>query len=287
MDYLTTKGAYRAVNPIEARMGADSKLINAMNDKFLKTISSPSFASAREERPSMDLHIDKLTFDLAGELFRLGLAEGTAARSPFWIRVGPHIGLLYMSLLAKVFCYVSDNPMVPGTDEPRYEEWLFPRASKGERLACLDVTFQRMLPVPSSGKPLEDILEFRQKHRRELLEFRQELDRISLALASCKSRDEMRDCLAQESEGLELRLLKLKEALRRSGIKGWLGHLKTLVGVAGGVAGAAAGIPPVAVAGAAVAVAGSYREAADETAEDLANSPLSYVHHAKEAGILL
>ena len=279
-EYLRDQGVFFPVRP-ELVLQRQDRLAEALNEKFVSLVSSASFANARREPHTFWLHEDKGNLWMWKRLLDAQLADRAAPG----VQVGPTVGLYYLSLLAEFLCHAEKTSMVPGTDESRYEDWLFPRTSHGERLACLDVAFERILPVPADDVPLDDILAFRAEHRIALLRFRQELDRISQELSASTSQHQMNEVVTVEKENLEIQLAELGERLRSSRIRGRLGNLKTLIALVGG--GVVSTISaPVGAAGAAIAVASSMRESSDEPDELARGSALSYVHEAKDAGIL-
>ncbi|MBI4260794.1 MAG: hypothetical protein HY658_09545, partial [Actinobacteria bacterium] len=152
--FLASEGVYEPVFPTLALRHWTRELDETMR----QAVRSRTFldAVAHDEERFL-LHTDKVS----GWLFRRLSSQGLAVMvDRDWYEVGRTTGFLYMALLAKIVCRVH-GPSVPGTDVKEYEDWLFPRATQGEGLACLDVTFQSVLPVPADDAALDDILGFR------------------------------------------------------------------------------------------------------------------------------
>jgi Family of unknown function (DUF6236) len=285
IERLRDDGIFAPIHPGSVLKRTDSRIREALIQKIERTVASPAFESARHEPATFAIHVEKFEFELQQWLEQSGLAERHDQSD--WLKVGPTVGLLYMSLLAQTFCFVHETLMTPGTDEPRYEDLLLPRVTQGQRHACLDVAFQRVLPVPAETVPLDDIIRFRSTNRDALLRFRSELDRISASLGACTSPADVRDVLTTESETMELGMRDLRDRLKRSKMSGRLASLKTLVGAVVGAGLVAIIGQPLAAAGAAISVGSSVRDTGEALHEIEVGSALSYLHHAREEGILV
>lgn len=90
----------------------------------------------------------------------------------------------------------------------------------------VEVELYDMLPVPSAGTPLADILEFKAKRRDELLAFRCHMDEINETIQSSKDIPRAKN---SQIARLELALKDIDKTIGESGIKRVTTHLKNII----------------------------------------------------------
>ena len=144
-----------------------------------------------------------------------------------WIRIGKRAATAYMKTLAE-FAVSGNEKMVIGTD----------RASKVgcfsngygddiEANAWFELIFNSSVPMPAEDVPLEVILEFKTKHRRELVDFQTEISCLRHNISCCTNNEDIKECWDYFSKETAAALVMAETSLKEYGINNIKGSLKT------------------------------------------------------------
>ncbi|MEK6321013.1 MAG: DUF6236 family protein [Acidobacteriota bacterium] len=173
----------------------------------------------------------KLTMELSYALEERGVVERRkkTRQDHFCFYFEPAVADIYMALLADYLAQNERSLTIPSTDRP---DWIIKTfggtsgagASLGISTRLLDV-----LPQPETSVSIDKLLRFRDKYRGELLDFRQEMDKVESDLASAKDDKQIRDTVTKASEKIERECLVINKALKGSRIGTLLGSISSLL----------------------------------------------------------
>ncbi len=197
ISYLRHEGVFKPIAPEFLFMQEGGKTwheAHLLEAEFRSVVSrvTPKLRYKPSNTPSLTsrLHVNKLSSSTLEWLLDQGFAkpelEGPEGvyRSE-WYLVEKKIALLYMSLLAKYVAAVEKHT-VTGTDRTGYFSLSYSSPSRKESAFCWVADFLNVLPVPREDTPLSTILDFRDRRRSELLEFRAKLDSFQKDIQEAK-----------------------------------------------------------------------------------------------------
>jgi hypothetical protein len=202
---------------------------------------------------------------------------------------------IYMSLLAEYLASNDTSITVPYTDQRWSVDYAFGTLDATGGSNSAEIFFDRVLPVPAEDVSLDTIIEFKDDHRSELLQFRKLIDSFQTEMQSITDPRSLRDFSIRCGEDIELGVRNLQADLNDHKIKTQWGTLGALVDIPlpkwlellvsaglsstnpyllcafGGIAAVDAGIR-----------VGAYRAKQNrERNQILRESPYSYVYHAE------
>lgn len=134
--------------------------------------------------PEAVLHFSKITYWLERLLLDLGLASGSGRwMSP--LQVSKEVQMLVIGVMAREIAFRSGKSYIPYTDrEDAFRNSLHPavdadwRGHTANTLRAYEVELGRLLPVPSPGTPIADVLAFREKYTDERVRLMRALHRM-------------------------------------------------------------------------------------------------------------
>ncbi|NLF74309.1 MAG: hypothetical protein GX573_01325, partial [Chloroflexi bacterium] len=242
-------GVYRRFSPYDAVLPGSSisETEHQLSDEFQEKFSSSGFQqllvlakgsrvgrfskktrqyTIQNERP---IHYDKL----ANTNFRFLAERGLAFEHPAndnWFLFEENCALLHMSLLAS---YVAAaKSLTPSTDLDTYFGLALQSTHRSEQsapISCLTTQYDHILPIPHEKVSFDRILDFKEKHRGELIRLRILLDAIPHALRKCESLQEVNEVLAGYSGQIISGVNDLTEVLNGRGIQTVFGTLRSLI----------------------------------------------------------
>jgi uncharacterized protein DUF6236 len=300
IDFLLAEGFFRAVSPEELHLKAGWEEAHRFSREFLAAVDRFGYVPVAGRKP-VRVHGGKLTATILGGLQSRGLVTyDVTPEQPHWsewLLVEENTARLYMAMLAQYLADLDPEHTVPGTDSDEDENIVY-RAHLGDGFPCIETRFQRVVPTPREDVSLADIINFKERHRAELFEYRSSVDELQVALSGAESNSELKHALVRFEERQRKDLMNVTAAMADSGIATVLGSLKTLVkttkpafwGAAAAVVAPAAPAASVAFAGmAATATVEASAYLMDRRNEKRANDrtfAFAYVQHAKEERIL-
>ncbi len=119
-----------------------------------------------------------------------------------------------MSLLAKHLADQDyEGSTTPGTDYGLYQDLALGSGFKINLIPAISFTLKNVLPMPSENVTLEQILEFRENNRTELLRFRNLIAEFQIALAVSTTNRELQQNITVFEENIEENVGELEEIL--------------------------------------------------------------------------
>jgi hypothetical protein len=322
LEMLEDMGVYRRFSPYDAIPpgSSPSETEDKLSEEFQERFNSSGFQQLlgpakgsrlskfakksrryviQDERP---IHYDKLAHTNYRFLAEQGLAYVHPANEN-WYLFEENCALLHMSLLAS---YVAAAKLLtPSTDLDKYLGLAFQPAQPPDQsgpISCLTTKYDEILPIPDEQVSFEKILDFKEKHRDELIRLRTLLDAIPHALRKCESLAEANDVLAGYSGRIISGVTDLTKALNGRGIQTVFGTLKSLIKLDSPVLLAALAIAanqtttitqlPLEWISGGLAINGAIQistywvDRRQERLQTLRDSPFAYLYYAAKSGII-
>lgn len=262
-------------------------------ERFFNIVASPEFrelSSKKNKIPVQNLfHLyqEKLTYNIKTYLDENHLIYDSSHQGE--LMVEETAAILYMSLLAQFVTEQDENLVIPCTDDPRVEEIAFQLTEN--KKDSLNLLLDKCLPIPRPDTDIKDIIKYKQKHRDELLRFRQFLSNVQSSLNKAEDSTHIKTILVETKEKIELELNDINSTLRSENIKTGVTSLNSLLkletpklfsslAAAGFITTA---LSPVAgiVAGS-IGVAGTFISSYLETKSKVEKNELSYLFNAQK-----
>lgn len=261
--YMQERGQYRPIYPQELFRAHNADELYARLQRCLdwqrKKSTTPSRGRLHVEKlPQKEykrsfnpdlaslLHYRKLPENLYDSLVTRGIAVPV---NDEWLDVDEEFERIYMRLLAMFSAKYDESDMVIGTDKARELDDIyhrFPNRDNGNN-ATVVLTFDKCFPAPAANIGFEQILDFKEEYRAELLELRQKIREYECALSRCTSIEEMKGLTAAFRESWEIQLADAEHMFRGRGIGFAPKTLRAFVTDAGATAGLVQGIQALGV----------------------------------------
>lgn len=249
--YLQERNLYRAIYPQE--------LFHSIHaNEFLNTIARrmpyidrPNFykknirnyrtTQIHKEKifsPSLSelIHYNKIPDNLSKILAKSGhvrlLGNG-------WMEMDERFANLYMRTLAEYAAKYDKNDMVIGTDKLSKINDIYRGTGARPNREVISLALNRCLPIPTLDVGFEEILDFKDKRRDELLELRKKIRDLERDLSQCDSIELLKARIADFREDWEIQLINSEKMFRGDRVGFALGCLRTFIIDAGGAAGLA------------------------------------------------
>jgi len=208
MEYLQENEVYQPIYPIELEENRElcDNLCLEVREKLSGRREYLSRRGKKQEKRNL-IHEEKLAIE-EGSMLHLAktpntildylMDEGIVKRNGDgpWLNIRNADAHIYMSILAKYLARLHDN-MEIGTDRTNkfYNPYIIPKRNEDvERQFFLNVALQEILPTPNiQAVPLQDILEFKNEHKKELYQFRKKLEKFQRELKKCNDVQALRE----------------------------------------------------------------------------------------------
>ena len=242
------------------------------------------------------VHIEKLNQEVTEFLKTRHLIDLNPQKGP-WYYFERRSALLYMATLAKHVARTEPG-FIPSTAVKQYHDFLYRKNLNSDGLFCTQILLPK-LPEPRENVSIDQIIEFKKRHRLELDNLQSQIRNFELKIREAESIDSINDIGNQFGETIEYGLQRLEENCRRDSIDLKIGSLTTFLeskpGLWEAVIGAASlGVgaicPPVGVG--IVILYGGIRVGAyvirkkNENFMKLQDDPLSFLYNAKTENII-
>lgn len=203
-------------------------------EELRSTVESTEFkkyiGSKERWKFATKIHRDKISKQVSNYLIPKGLAKPPDRADMDWYRFENNTARLYMSLLAKYLADIEGvKEVVPSTDIEAFHDLSYAKRSDSAGFTCAKILFRDVLPVPRNEVPIEDILNFKEDHRSELLSFRQLVDEFEQKLTTAQSESDLRNMTVRFREKIQLGVNNLAKGLEESRISTALGSLNALM----------------------------------------------------------
>lgn len=243
--YLKKCGVYKPVFPKElfcSEYAAD--FTAAIVTKLERYFNSINLSHAKfSNRPTVQVHRNKIYTPVIHELIHYGKISPEQLDFLFdkrvinnfncedWMEVDAKVASIYMKTLAEfmVKCYSED--IVIGTDLRKYESQFYTTARPKKNTTCISLSLDNCLPQPAMNVGLEEILDFKEQHNKDLAEFRKKLREFESVLSKCSEIEEVKFETEKFKEAWQSALQREQKLFTSEKIPFVLGTLYTLINV--------------------------------------------------------
>lgn len=306
--YMNERKQYRAIYPKDVFNFGNS-------DEFLDIVRRHFFYSKnnhRSRRPHNEyanlvqlydptlstlIYYEKIPSQVIRVLTEGGLIH---AKGNGYIETTEEFATQYMRLLAEFVCKYDKHNMVIGTDRQSKLDSIYPRVySKKNNNAAVCLTLEKCLPVPANDVGFEALLDFKEKHRADLLDLQSKLLDFERGMASCDSYVMLKEHILAFRITWEKVLSESKKIYKDGKINFILGSIISFISVGNNIAGLTqwaqkamlTEIPKIAVAtavGAAgsICVGASYRNYKEKIRKNMTEEGFAYLISAQKSGLL-
>ena len=244
------------------------------------------------------IHYNKIPGHIVEILSRAGCIQRNG-REEDWFHTTPEFAFRYMQFLSEFAIKHDERDIIAATDRVYKLDSLYPRTWRNQTSQGISITLQNCLPVPAPDVGFEAILDFKEKRRDELAEFRRILRKFERKIGSSADEGQLKAEIEDFRERLTQQLHGAQKMMREERMNFFRGSLRTFVADAGGVAGllqwstdsGLLHIPTTAIAtavGAAglIGVGACYRDYKSKIKEQREAAGFAYILSAKREGIL-
>ncbi|WP_043931154.1 DUF6236 family protein [Bacillus sp. EB01] len=236
IEYLSSVGQYRTMNPTQL---LKSELYKEFETEF--TLKINDYITSRPKRigtvfRNVDgkhkIHTKKLNYMMIHLLKESGVLS--RKDSDKWVEMDGQAANLYMTILAKYLAIGDENQTVIGTDQNQYYDLSYLKCTNQNRVDNNEKPFlsnhlRNILPTPLPNVPYEEILDFKKRHRDELLQFRTIINEFESQIANSDSIIEIKEKTISYKEKIELGTSEIAKALKGSYIKFVFSSLSSIV----------------------------------------------------------
>lgn len=142
-----------------------------------------------------------------------------------WRRMGKKVAMAYMKTLAE-FAIEGNEEMIIGTEKSSNADCLKEGyGRKIEENSLFEFVFNKYVPMPDKDVSIEQILEFKSKHRKALIDFQSEISCLQRNLSSCEN--EIDEVLNEFKNRIEKAKMMAEKTLKDYSLKYLQGSLKT------------------------------------------------------------
>jgi hypothetical protein len=276
--------------------------VHRLTDRFAAKLQNENF-EVQPNATFVRMHKGKLQDAMLSFLENKGLLKYDGDRwHGEWFLVEEKTANLYMSMLAQALADNNPESMVPGTDRPECENWIYRARTQEDSNLCIETHIRKVLPVPRDDVPFENILDFKRKRNAELLQYRTKVDELQKQLSQADTPKAVTEALRKFEEAQDRELTNFSKALEDAKIVTRWGSVKTLINakspalwggllVTGGIAANIAALPiSLVVLGTVVAgvveVKSYFAEKRSEEHKLNSASPFAYLYQARKEGLV-
>lgn len=188
-----------------------SKEVSAALQTFVKPIRF-RFRTAEMSSQYIRLYLGKLTYDIETLLS----ARRVAKRLPDGDLLIPlEVGRVVLAITAKYLAREAlrdyGRALHPQTDQADSLDHGYGEVASLDRHRCRELLWRGLLPVPSGEVSFDDIVQFRQHHRMELLRLRHEIETL---ITQVRDNPDPMDAIHAARQGVELAIMEVSRAAR-------------------------------------------------------------------------
>lgn len=148
-----------------------------------------------------------------------------------WMEIDARVASIYMHTLAEFVVKCHSEDIVVGTDCYKHQNQFYSRTKPRRTAACISLALDSCLPQPSMDVGLEELLDFKNKHKDDLAEFRKKLCQFEKALSECTETEQIKFETERFKEAWQSALLKEKKLFLNNRTRFTLGSLYALINI--------------------------------------------------------
>ncbi len=204
---LEKLGIYKKTNAKDVLRECKEDIFNEFNERLKSLQSYKKIKEGYEPTTWWQLYLSKMDYELRSMLVDIGLAELQGDT----LFVENDVASLYMGLLAEYSCLSSEVFYSSVTDKAHFKELVYNPVA--DKVIKTKFVLNNILPVPNEITSLEQILDFKQKHKDELLKFQQLLSSFESDLINISDLREYRSKLESIERSLKIQSNELGQLL--------------------------------------------------------------------------
>ncbi len=241
--YLESIGQYKPIYPKDVFLLDNTNDFTEVvkrhfNRNFTELINTNQNQQLSEVLHSADLatliHYKKLPTEILDFFTNEGIIN---MDSEGWRRMNCEFAFRYMRLLADFIATNSLEDTVIGTNYMKNISEVYPQAYMNKGTSAISITLEKCLPIPTMEVGLKELIDFKQRHKSELLQIRFKIRELEKNIAECNNPAQLKSTLAAFRESWEYELDQAEKMFKGRNIKFGLGSLRSFVTGASPVAG--------------------------------------------------
>lgn len=242
--YLQNLGIYNAVNPQNL---FHSEFAGDFYDSIVKRISAFDYSMrrhpARIQNERVSVHMNKIYAPALHELIHyrklpqnlLTFFDESGFVNDYnadgWIEMDSRIVQIYMRTLAEYSIKCSDKDIVLGTNTAGHNREIYGSAYSRTNTQCCKINIVNCLPQPTMDVGFEEILDFKERRREELGEFRAKIRELETNIYHADSPELIKHHEAQFVESWQQCSNDFYRVLKEARIAFFLTSLSSLVAI--------------------------------------------------------
>lgn len=143
--------------------------------------------------------------------------------------VQKNIAEIYLALLAEYLANIETTLTIPVTTQDHCANYAFSSIDPSPENVCANLILTDILPMPEPNYPIEDLIQFKNDHRSELLKFRGAMDDFQKSISISPDRRDMQYLSTKFQEEIQSNVLDIKDHLEDNRIQVLLGSVNVLL----------------------------------------------------------
>ncbi len=229
------------------------------------------------------------------EIIRFFIESGVATFHGDWLEMDEVWANRYMKLLAEFVVKCDEKDMVLGSTRAQSIREMYPKSfRRNVECEAVSLTLEKCLPIPAEDVGFEQLLDFKEEHRAELLALQLKISELESKISKAENIQQIKQNITAFRTSWELELTRTEKMFKGHGIPFILGSLRSFIQDAGAIAGLVGLVPnmPVTAMGTAVGMGGlvgvgtyamNYR---NRIRAETDASGFAYILSASKAGLL-
>lgn len=148
-----------------------------------------------------------------------------------WMTIDAPVASIYMRTFAEYAIKCLSEDTVIGTDQLKHQNQFYAPSRPTKNTTCISLALNNCLPQPAMDVGYEELLDFKDNHKKELAEFRKKLRDFEKVLSMCERAEEIKFETEKFKEDWQSTLLKENRMFINKKIPFTLGTMYTLINV--------------------------------------------------------
>lgn len=299
--YLQERGYFRPIYPRDIfLLGNPNEFSQAVKHNFPCVLPLYQHATQKLHTSKYKIYTPGLSSlihykKIPQEIISFFTQSGIATVHDDWLEMDEIWANHYMRLLAEFVIKCDERDMVLGSTKAQDIRIAYPKPfHRSIEHEAISLTLERCLPIPSGDVGFEQLLDFKEAHKAELLALQLKISALESKISKAENIQEIKREIATFRTSWELELARAEKMFKGHGIRFALGSLRSFIQDAGAVASLVGLVPnmPVTAMGAAVGMGGlvgvgtyamNYR---NRIRAENDSSGFAYIVSASKAGLL-